>query len=204
MVVVVVDRRPRLVAGSTTRLALVTTGRGRRVWRSSVVVVGGGGGVATGAARSAPHAGSDATATSAATNAPAVDDHRTMMPGSARRDPGQSARQPLLDREHRGEQIADVGDAFEHVGGLEAQLDVARRRAASTSSHDTGVDTVGSGLARSEYGAIVVLWWAFWLQSTKIFPGRWTLAIVVVTSLRQLPLEHLADGEGEVGRAARA
>ena len=53
--------------------------------------------------------------------------------------------------------------------------------AASTSSHDTGVDTVGSGLARSEYGAIVVLWWAFWLQSTKIFPGRWTLAIVVVT-----------------------
>ena len=53
----------------------------------------------------------------------------------------------------------------------------------STSSHDTGVETVGSGRARKEYGAIVVLWWAFWLQSTKIFPGRSTLAITVVTCL---------------------
>src|SRR5687768_4716465 len=32
---------------------------------------------------------------------------------------------------------------------------------ASTSSHATGVDTVGSSRARREYGAIVVLWWAF-------------------------------------------
>ena len=74
---------------------------------------------------------------------------------------------------------------------------------ASTSSHDTGVDTVGSGRARSEYGAIVVLWWAFWLQSTKILPGRSALAITVVTRFGQLLLQHLADGEREVGGAPR-
>ena len=48
-------------------------------------------------------------------------------------------------------------------------------------------------------GAIVVLWKAFWLQSTKIFPGRSALAIVGRHPVRRLPLEHRPDGPGEVG-----
>ena len=47
----------------------------------------------------------------------------------------------------------------------------------------TGVLTQGRTRARIEYTPIVVLWRAFWLQSTKIFPGRTALAIVVVTRL---------------------
>ena len=43
--------------------------------------------------------------------------------------------------------------------------DARRRR--STSSQVSGVDTVGCGRARSEYGATVVLAGLFWLQSTK-------------------------------------
>ena len=67
----------------------------------------------------------------------------------------------LLDRQHVGEQIAELVDPFEHVvaGELADHSDPSAH--ASTSSHVTGVDTVGSGRARSEYGAIVVLWNAF-------------------------------------------
>ena len=43
---------------------------------------------------------------------------------------------------------------------------------ASTSSQVSGVDAVGVGWARSEYGATVVFAAAFWLQSMKILPGR--------------------------------
>ena len=43
---------------------------------------------------------------------------------------------------------------------------------ASTSSQVSGVDTVGVGWARSEYGATVVFAAAFWLQSMNTLPGR--------------------------------
>src|SRR3954447_4055000 len=45
-------------------------------------------------------------------------------------------------------------------------------RQASTSSHATGVETVGLSFARSEYTFTVVLCSSFWLQSTSTFPGR--------------------------------
>src|SRR3712207_9108204 len=51
---------------------------------------------------------------------------------------------------------------------------------ASTSSHVSGVEAVGDGWARSEYGATVVLAALFWLQSMKTLPGRSTLAIFAV------------------------
>lgn len=44
--------------------------------------------------------------------------------------------------------------------------------AASSSSQVTGVATSGTGVARSEYGAIVDFIASFWLQSRKIFPVR--------------------------------
>ena len=43
------------------------------------------------------------------------------------------------------------------------------------------MDTVGVGRARSEYAATVVLWWEFWLQSTKTFPFRSSFFITLVT-----------------------
>ena len=108
--------------------------------------------------------------------------------------------QVLLGREHR----LRTGRRARRPAPARRRLrSAARRRSpahASTSSHVTGVDTVGSGRARNEYGAIVVLWWAFWLQSTKTLPGRTAFAITVVTLPGMLPLEHLADGEREVGR----
>ena len=45
-------------------------------------------------------------------------------------------------------------------------------RQRSTSSHVTGVDTVGCSRARNEYTAIVVLCSSFWLQSTNTLPVR--------------------------------
>src|SRR5205814_5096521 len=42
----------------------------------------------------------------------------------------------------------------------------------STSSHVTGVDTVGRARARSEYTLMVVLYWSFWLQSINTRPVR--------------------------------
>ena len=54
-------------------------------------------------------------------------------------------------------------------------------RQAATSSQVRGVDTVGRGLARSEYGAMVVLEALFWLQSTRTFPGRSDLVILEIT-----------------------
>src|SRR5215831_9251486 len=53
----------------------------------------------------------------------------------------------------------------------------SRRVHCSTSSQVTGVDTVGRLRARSEYGAIVVLWALFWLQSMRTLPGRSDLVI---------------------------
>ena len=41
-----------------------------------------------------------------------------------------------------------------------------------TSSQPTGVETVGSSRARSEYGATVVFAELFWLQSTNTLPPR--------------------------------
>ena len=52
---------------------------------------------------------------------------------------------------------------------------------ASTSAHRTGVETVGSRPARSEYGAMVVFAGLFWLQSMNTFPGRARFAITLVT-----------------------
>ncbi len=87
----------------------------------------------------------------------------------------------MLEGEDVGEQVAELVDPRQHVGGLEPQLDARSTRTARPRPNVTGVDTVGSCRARSEYGAIVVLWWAFWLQSTNTLPGRSTLAITVVT-----------------------
>ena len=53
--------------------------------------------------------------------------------------------------------------------------------ASSTSSHVTGVLTVGRGRARREYTATVVLCRLFWLQSMKTLPARADFAIVDVT-----------------------
>ena len=51
----------------------------------------------------------------------------------------------------------------------------------STSSQVTGVDTVGSGRARSEYGAIVVLATWFWLQSMRTRPLRSSFFMLATT-----------------------
>ncbi len=50
-------------------------------------------------------------------------------------------------------------------------------RHSSISSQVTGAETVGSTRARMVYGVAVVLRAAFWLQSTKTFPGRRLLVI---------------------------
>src|SRR6059058_5980932 len=53
----------------------------------------------------------------------------------------------------------------------------------STSSHVTGVETVGSSLARKLYTQIVVLCSSFWLQSTNTFPLRSAFDMFEVTRL---------------------
>src|SRR6266851_2174872 len=52
----------------------------------------------------------------------------------------------------------------------------------STSSHVTGVDTVGRARARSEYTFTVVLYSSFWLQSMRTRPVRSSLSCLCTTS----------------------
>ena len=89
----------------------------------------------------------------------------------------------LVVGEAAGVEVAELVDAGEHVGGLEpsACRRRPRRPAASTSSHEIGVDTPGAGVARNEYAHTVVLWRSFWLQSTNTLPGRWSRAMFTVT-----------------------
>src|SRR5438552_5516357 len=54
-------------------------------------------------------------------------------------------------------------------------------RQLATSSQVTGVETVGSSLARSEYTQMVVLCSSFWLQSTNTFPLRTDFDMLEVT-----------------------
>src|SRR5207253_5930778 len=54
-------------------------------------------------------------------------------------------------------------------------------RQLATSSQVTGVETVGSSLARSEYTQMVVLCSSFWLQSTNTFPLRTAFDMFDVT-----------------------
>jgi len=56
------------------------------------------------------------------------------------------------------------------------------REASSTSSQWSGVDTVGSSMARSDHTHTVVLWASFWLQSTSTLPARKSLRIEATTS----------------------
>src|SRR4029077_12344837 len=51
----------------------------------------------------------------------------------------------------------------------------------STSSHDTGVETVGRARARREYTLTVVLYWSFWLQSISTRPLRSSLSCLCTT-----------------------
>src|SRR5205814_4841800 len=53
----------------------------------------------------------------------------------------------------------------------------------ATSSQVTGVETVGSSLARKLYTQIVVLCSSFWLQSTNTFPLRSAFDMFEVTRL---------------------
>ena len=95
------------------------------------------------------------------------------------------------------EQIAVLGHSFQHVRGCEHHyrrlIGLGNRRGrrgaaapgpgavgpgaapcsahAITSSQRSGVETVGIGFARSEYGATVVFAGLFWLQSMKTLPG---------------------------------
>ena len=69
--------------------------------------------------------------------------------------------------DQRAEQVAVLVDAVQHLIGPQR----AHRRAASTSAHVNGADTVGVAAARSEYGETVVFAAAFWLQSKKTLPG---------------------------------
>src|SRR5713101_788776 len=51
----------------------------------------------------------------------------------------------------------------------------------STSSQDTGVETVGRDRARSEYTLTVVLYWSFWLQSISTRPVRSSFSCLCTT-----------------------
>ena len=55
-------------------------------------------------------------------------------------------------------------------------------RQACTSAQVIGVETVGSGRARSEYGATVVFAALFWLQSTSTLPWRSAFVMSDTTS----------------------
>ena len=82
--------------------------------------------------------------------------------------------QPLLQFEHRGEQVAQLLHACDNLPRFEHQQVriFLLERIARTSSHFTGVETVGCSRARNEYTATVVLCSSFWLQSTRTFPVR--------------------------------
>ena len=69
--------------------------------------------------------------------------------------------------------------------------------AASISSHDTGVDTVGRSRMRNEYAHTVVLWLSFWLQSTNTRSGRLAFAMSTVTRFGSRDFEQLPEREGE-------
>ena len=64
--------------------------------------------------------------------------------------------------------------------GVNANAPGSRHR--RTSTHVTGVATVGTSRPRTEYGAIVVLAGLFWLQSMKTLPSRRAFVVVAVTS----------------------
>ena len=82
------------------------------------------------------------------------------------------------------EQVAVLLDPGQHVVGAEPHdRGSAPSRSASTSSQPSGVDTVATGRARSEYGATVVFAVLFWLQSTSTLPGRSAFSIRHTTSL---------------------
>ena len=114
---------------------------------------------------------------------PAPPDHASMMAGGRCRNASPQLWQVLLHREHGRRRDRRARRRVPSTSAASKRSSMSPSAHASTSSHVTGVDTVGSGRARSEYGAIVVLWWAFWLQSTKILPGRTAFAIIVVTCL---------------------
>ncbi len=77
--------------------------------------------------------------------------------------------------EHRREQVAARSTrASTSAASKTSRLTVG---AAAPRPTSTGVDTVGRGRARSEYGAIVVLCRLFWLQSMNTLFGRTALAI---------------------------
>ena len=78
-----------------------------------------------------------------------------------------------------------------------------RRAALDLVPRDRGATPSARAGPASSTAPIVVLWRAFWLQSTKIFPGRSALAMIVVTRSGMLAFEHLADGEREVAPPAR-
>ena len=112
---------------------------------------------------------------------------------------GQPAGQPLLGGQHRLEQVAELVDPVEHIARSRSAGRSTASAPASTSSQVIGVLTHGRTRARIEYTPIVVLWRAFWLQSTKIFPGRTALAIVVVTRSGCCFSSTWPDGQREVG-----
>ncbi len=91
-------------------------------------------------------------------------------------------RQMLLDRQDLARtDVAIPVDPFEHVTRREREVEGCRCAGLDLVPRDRRRHGRCRGGPASEYGAIVVLWYAFWLQSTKILPGRSALAITVVT-----------------------
>ena len=101
-------------------------------------------------------------------------------------------------RQHRREQIAELARSGRGHRAPRTRARSSPSAHACTSSHVTGVDTVGRGRARSEYGAMVVLCSAFWLQSTKTLPGRCDLRHHRRHPPVELTLEDLPDRQREV------
>ena len=114
-------------------------------------------------------------------------------------------RQPLLGREHRGEQVAELVDPRRARRAASNTQLVVAVGAASTSSHVTGVDTVGlrpgpqASRRRSSSCA-----GCSGSSRRRPCPAAPPSSSTVTTSFGRCLLQQLADGQGERRRRARA
>jgi hypothetical protein len=86
--------------------------------------------------------------------------------------------QLLPTGEHALEDVAAIVDALDHSAISKTSASASPvSKASSTSSHPTGVDTVGRSFARIEQAHTINLCSVFWLHSMSTFPARSDLAM---------------------------
>ena len=85
----------------------------------------------------------------------------------------------MLERQHWREYVGHFLYTSKHVGSFETQFDITRRIVVHLIPRHRRRDR-----RRVAKRDDVVLWCAFWLQSTKILPGSAALAMTVVIHAR--------------------